>query len=55
MTSHDCITHEEIRQRAHALWERSSRPEGREVDHWLEAENELRREREAMPEAAEAE
>lgn len=32
---------ERIRARAHALWEREGRPEGREMDHWLEAEAEL--------------
>lgn len=33
---------ERIRARAHALWEREGRPEGREMDHWLEAEAELK-------------
>jgi hypothetical protein len=31
-----------IRERAHAIWEREGRPEGRELDHWLTAERELR-------------
>ncbi|BCH26379.1 hypothetical protein MesoLjLc_62950 [Mesorhizobium sp. L-8-10] len=33
---------ERIRARAHAMWEREGRPEGREMDHWLEAEAELK-------------
>ena len=30
-----------IRERAHALWEADGRPEGRELDYWLQAEHEL--------------
>jgi len=30
-----------IRERAYRLWEREGRPEGRSLDHWLEAEREL--------------
>jgi hypothetical protein len=30
-----------IRERAHALWEADGRPEGRELDYWLKAEEEL--------------
>ncbi|MBC9208843.1 DUF2934 domain-containing protein [Roseomonas aerophila] len=29
-----------IRDRAHAIWEREGRPEGRHTDHWLQAEQE---------------
>jgi len=29
-----------IRNRAHAIWEREGRPEGRNTDHWREAEQE---------------
>lgn len=36
-------THEEISRRAHEIWEREGRPEGRQVEHWLTAEAELRR------------
>jgi hypothetical protein len=32
---------EEIRQRAHAIWEREGRPDGKEMDHWTRAEREL--------------
>jgi len=31
-----------VRERAHAIWEREGRPEGREKRHWAEAEAELR-------------
>ena len=30
-----------IRERAFALWEADGRPEGREMDYWLQAEREL--------------
>jgi hypothetical protein len=30
-----------IRERAHALWEADGRPEGRELQYWLRAEQEL--------------
>ncbi|WP_241665517.1 DUF2934 domain-containing protein [Teichococcus oryzae] len=29
-----------IRQRAHAIWEQQGRPEGRDADHWRQAEQE---------------
>lgn len=35
---------ERIRQRAHEIWEREGRPEGRDSDHWSQAEQELRTE-----------
>ncbi|GJD52004.1 hypothetical protein OPKNFCMD_4765 [Methylobacterium crusticola] len=41
------ITFEQIRERAYELWERNHRPEGFEVEFWLLAERELRRERAA--------
>ena len=31
-----------IRERAYELWERAGRPEGKAVEHWLQAEDELR-------------
>jgi hypothetical protein len=31
---------ERIRQRAHELWEQAGKPEGREIDFWLQAERE---------------
>lgn len=36
------FTHEEISARARAIWEREGRPEGRDKDHWIQAERELR-------------
>lgn len=33
---------EEISRRAHSLWERSGRPEGRDEEFWFSAERELR-------------
>jgi len=32
---------ERIRARAYELWEQAGRPEGRDSEHWLEAEREL--------------
>lgn len=34
-------TEDDIRTRAHQLWEIAGQPEGREQDFWLEAEREL--------------
>ena len=34
-------THEEIACRAHDLWENEGRPEGRELEHWLQAESQI--------------
>ena len=39
--------HDKIRERAHQLWERADRPEGRDEVFWLEAERELAEEEEA--------
>ena len=30
-----------IHERAHQLWEQEGRPEGRHLDHWVQAEHEL--------------
>jgi hypothetical protein len=35
------LQEERIRERAHALWEAEGRLEGREHDHWREAERQL--------------
>jgi len=35
----------EVRERARELWERHHRPEGYEMEFWLQAERELRGER----------
>jgi Protein of unknown function (DUF2934) len=32
---------EAIRQRAHALWQKEGRPDGRDLEHWLRAEAEI--------------
>ena len=32
---------QQTRERAYQIWEEEGRPEGREVDHWLQAESEL--------------
>ena len=34
-------SHEAIRERAYVIWEREGRPQGRELEHWLQAESEL--------------
>ncbi|MDP4005865.1 DUF2934 domain-containing protein [Methylobacterium sp. NEAU K] len=41
----DAIPFEQIRERAYELWERNHRPEGFEIEFWLLAERELRKER----------
>jgi hypothetical protein len=40
------IKHDEISRRAREIWEREGRPEGRDMEHWLQAEAELHRESE---------
>jgi len=37
-------TEQEIRERAHRLWEQAGKPEGREEEFWRAAEQELRNE-----------
>jgi hypothetical protein len=37
---------ERIRSRAYELWESEGRPHGREIDHWLQAVQELAAEKE---------
>lgn len=32
---------ERIRERAYQIWERAGRPEGKSMQHWLEAEAEI--------------
>ena len=41
----DAIPFGQIRERAYELWERNHRPEGFEIEFWLLAERELRKER----------
>jgi len=31
-----------VRERAYAIWERDGRPEGKNLDHWFQAEAEIR-------------
>jgi hypothetical protein len=42
-------TEPEIRQRAHQIWERHGKPEGREEEFWRLAEQELRNEEKSNP------
>lgn len=39
------ITYEEIAERAFEIWQKEGRIEGKEQDHWLRAETELRKEK----------
>jgi Protein of unknown function (DUF2934) len=39
------IDKEEIRKRAHQIWEEAGKPHGREDDIWLRAERQLKEER----------
>ena len=32
---------DQLRNRAYQIWERKGRPQGRDLEHWLEAEREL--------------
>ena len=38
------ITYEQIAKRAFEIWQNEGEPEGREQEHWLRAESELRKE-----------
>ena len=38
----ETVTHEEIARRAHELWEQDGQPHGRDQEHWIEAEKQLR-------------
>lgn len=44
--SNQAFSSDEIAQRAYQIFEREGRTDGRDMDHWLQAEQELRRERE---------
>jgi hypothetical protein len=35
------IAHKQIAERAYHIWERQGRSHGRDVDHWLQAQDEL--------------
>jgi|FEC22Drversion2_1045045.scaffolds.fasta_scaffold01136_8 hypothetical protein len=43
------IPDEEIRARAHDIWDRHHRPEGYDLQFWLMAERELKMERRGRP------
>ncbi len=43
---------EKIRARAHLIWEREGQPEGRENEHWAQAEREIENEEAAARAAA---
>ncbi len=48
--------HEErIRERAYEIWERAGRPEGKTVEHWLQAESEIAAEEQGQAQEAELE
>lgn len=40
--SFNMMTHEEISKKAREIWEREGRPIGRDIEHWLQAELEMR-------------
>ena len=46
---------EQIKARAHELWEAEGRPEGRHDAHWKQAEAELSAERGEVPDGADVE
>jgi hypothetical protein len=37
--------HEEIAALARSIWEKNGRPEGRDIEHWLLAESQIRQQR----------
>jgi hypothetical protein len=43
---------DQIAQKAFEIWEREGRPQGRDQEHWFEAENEIRRNGAKSPAAA---
>jgi hypothetical protein len=43
---------DEVRARAHAIWEREGRPEGGAEQHWAQAEEELRADGDGRAEAS---
>jgi hypothetical protein len=40
---------DKIRERAYELWQQSGKPDGSEMDFWLQAEQELSKEKPAEP------
>lgn len=41
MNTQSSLNQQDISNRAREIWEQSGRPEGRELEHWLQAEREL--------------
>jgi hypothetical protein len=41
----DTANYNKVAQRAYQLWEKSGRPQGKETEHWLQAEAEINREK----------
>ena len=42
------LSNEEIEKVAHSIWEQEGRPEGRSLEHWLIAENQLRNQKQVQ-------
>jgi Protein of unknown function (DUF2934) len=38
----DAVIYDQIEERAYQIWEREGRPDGHDLDHWLQAEAEIR-------------
>jgi hypothetical protein len=47
----EAVGHEEVARRAHQLWEQEGCPDGKDSEHWLEAERQLRRGTASSPDA----
>jgi hypothetical protein len=43
------VSHDEIARLAQSIWEEEGRPEGRSIEHWLRAENQLRNAKNSQP------
>jgi hypothetical protein len=48
------VPHDEITQRAHQIWIQGGRPEGKDLENWLQAEQELVRQREKMSQSTQS-
>ena len=48
------ITQQAIQERSYSIWEREGRPHGRHLEHWEQAEAELRAEGAPAPKRARA-
>jgi hypothetical protein len=54
ITSQQTPTHDEISARAHRIYETQGRPDGKSMEHWLQAEAQLNAERKAQANRAAA-